>query len=529
MQALPANGSMLDGESILLEKEKGNQERTAVENQEGKKKKLSPGQPADTQEKEKKIRRKRRRKKEGRNKTALVVLGVFFLVLAGAYVCMAAFFRTHFLLFTTINGEDFSMKSISQAEAYMKQEVEDYSLTVVCSDGSKEVIDGDSIAIQYTSADELETLMEGQNYVFWPQSLWAPAQLTAQVGIGYDGEKLTAVLSGLDCMNKELQAKSQSAYPSYQNGRYEIIPEVQGTRLDEEKFLSAVDAAIRTSQKTLNLLQADCYKKPKYTIYSEETIQACNTMNQYLSAVVTYDLTTDTEVVDASVIQPWIKLKKKKMKASLDGDAIKDYLQSLADKYNVSAGTVEFTTADGDVVTVKGGSFGGWKIDQSGEYDALVADIKEGKTVTREPEHTGNSRSEKNGGIGDTYAEVDLTDQHMYYIQDGKVILETDVVTGNPNNGNETPQGIYTLSYKTKDAVLRGQKKKNGEYEYETPVKYWMPFNGGIGFHDASWQSSFGGKRYLTHGSHGCVNMPPAKAKELYSLIQAGVPVVCHY
>ena len=82
---------------------------------------------------------------------------------------------------------------------------------------------------------------------------------------------------------------------------------------------------------------------------------------------------------------------------------------------------------------------------------------------------------------------------------------------------------------KALDQVLRGTKKPDGTYEYETPVKFWMPFNGGIGFHDATWQSSFGGSRYQTNGSHGCVNLPYDVAAQLYNLITAGTPVVCHY
>ncbi len=66
-------------------------------------------------------------------------------------------------------------------------------------------------------------------------------------------------------------------------------------------------------------------------------------------------------------------------------------------------------------------------------------------------------------------------------------------------------------------------------YEWESPVTYWMPFNGGIGFHDANWRYSFGGAIYQGGGSHGCVNMPPAAAGELYGYIEAGIPVVCHY
>ena len=49
---------------------------------------------------------------------------------------------------------------------------------------------------------------------------------------------------------------------------------------------------------------------------------------------------------------------------------------------------------------------------------------------------------------------------------------------------------VYTLKYKEADAVLRGDKQEDGSYGYEQPVDFWMPFNGGIGLHDASWRSS---------------------------------------
>ena len=52
----------------------------------------------------------------------------------------------------------------------------------------------------------------------------------------------------------------------------------------------------------------------------------------------------------------------------------------------------------------------------------------------------------------------------------------------------------------------------------------------GIGFHDANWQSSFGGTRYQTSaGSHGCINMPVSKAGELYGMLSVGTPVIIHY
>ena len=116
---------------------------------------------------------------------------------------------------------------------------------------------------------------------------------------------------------------------------------------------------------------------------------------------------------------------------------------------------------------------------------------------------------------------MNLTAQHLFFYKDGQKILESDFVSGNVSKGHTTPPGIFALTYKQRDAVLKGEG-------YASPVKFWMPFNGGIGFHDASWRSSFGGSIYKTGGSHGCVNMPYAAAKELFENVYAGMPVICY-
>ena len=132
--------------------------------------------------------------------------------------------------------------------------------------------------------------------------------------------------------------------------------------------------------------------------------------------------------------------------------------------------------------------------------------------------------------IGSTYIEVDLSNQHLYYYQDGAVILESDFVSGNMSYADrQTHEGIFRLYSKSSPAVLKGPKLPNGKYEYETPVTFWMPFDGGIGFHDANWRSNFGGDDYLTNGSHGCINMPYDNAAALYSMINYDVPIVCFY
>ena len=74
-----------------------------------------------------------------------------------------------------------------------------------------------------------------------------------------------------------------------------------------------------------------------------------------------------------------------------------------------------------------------------------------------------------------------------------------------------------------RNKTLRGALKPDGTYEYETPVDYWMRVTySGVGFHDATWQRTFGGDVYTYRGSHGCINMSYSDAGQLYDLIQGG-------
>jgi murein L,D-transpeptidase YcbB/YkuD len=123
--------------------------------------------------------------------------------------------------------------------------------------------------------------------------------------------------------------------------------------------------------------------------------------------------------------------------------------------------------------------------------------------------------------IGTTYVEVDIAAQHLYFFVDGVVVMDTDIVTGNPNRGWSTPTGIFQIYSREHDRYLRGPG-------YKVWVKYWMPFHGGYGLHDAGYRSEFGGDIYQSDGSHGCVNIPRDKARILYDQAYVGMYVICH-
>ena len=117
------------------------------------------------------------------------------------------------------------------------------------------------------------------------------------------------------------------------------------------------------------------------------------------------------------------------------------------------------------------------------------------------------------------FVEVDISDQTVKMYKDNEVILTTLTVTG--KTSSPTRIGYFPISYKTYDTYLTGPG-------YNSHVYYWMPFDGGIGLHDASWRDTFGGDIYINNGSHGCVNLPHNAAKEIYENVDTGTMVLVH-
>jgi len=146
----------------------------------------------------------------------------------------------------------------------------------------------------------------------------------------------------------------------------------------------------------------------------------------------------------------------------------------------------------------------------------------EGKSISKEPAYYQTATAHGKDDIGNTYVEVDLVGQHIWFYKNGLLITQGDVVTGTyGSDKTRTPVGIYKIDYKETNATLVGEN-------YAAPVDFWLPFNGGIGIHDAGWRTAFGGELYKTGGSHGCVNSPYEVAKTIFNNIEVGTPVVCY-
>lgn len=243
---------------------------------------------------------------------------------------------------------------------------------------------------------------------------------------------------------------------------------------------------------------------------------------------ITYQMPNNqTEVLDGLTIASWVN-GSQGLTVSVDAAKVADYVQGLRNKYDTPEGTQTWQSADGTTKSIQTNY--GWHIDQTKETEALIANIQSLQSVTREPVYSSRAAQTAMPQWGKTFVEIDISSQHVYFYQDGNCVWDSKCVTGTATDPDRaTPTGVFALKYKQRDRVLRGRiNPQTGKPSYESPVAYWMPFNGNIGLHDANWRSSFGGNIYLKSGSHGCINLPPKNAKTLYELITPGtVIVVC--
>ena len=452
-------------------------------------------------------------------RAATVCLVAAAAICVGGYIYHAVGYRDAYLPHTVINGMDVSGRTASEVKEMMASGVKDYSLVMRLRGGGQEIIYGADMGLHTVFDGSLEEIIRQQNPYAWPRYLLKGPSYDIQTMITYDEAALEKGLESLDCFKTANIVVPSDAYLSdYVSGEgYSVVPETEGNELDLQLVKAAAGEGVRTLTPELDLEALGCYREPRIRSGNSSLVAARDARNRYVNMTVTYTFGSASEVLDGSTIHQWLLAEGDSV--TLNRDTIGDYVKNLASRYNTAYKKRPFKTSYGQTVEVSG--FYGWRINQAAETEELIRILEAGESVVREPVYSQTAASHDGADYGGTYAEVNLTAQHLFFYKDGQKILESDFVSGNVSKGHTTPPGIFALTYKQRDAVLKGEG-------YASPVKFWMPFNGGIGFHDASWRSSFGGSIYKTGGSHGCVNMPYAAAKELFENVYAGMPVICY-
>ena len=465
-----------------------------------------------------------------RNEKFLTAMAAAFMTTAAVSFSSMAAVDTDFHRFvvgTIINGVPVSGMTTADAEAYIEGYFNGgYTLEIEDTEGVREAITDTSIGYTVDVTGDLEAILKEENDGGRVSGPGVEHRYTLDAELKYDEAALRALLEKMAFV-KNASPTSDAYITPYEEGKaFSIVPEVQGTEIDMDKLMAAVKDALNSQTRLLKVENLDCYKTIQVTADNADLNQMCANLNRYKDINITYVFGDQQEILPGLEAVKWIDGVSGST-VQVNQQKVAEYVKYLADKYDTYGKPHTFTSTSGRQVSVNGDY--GWQINQAEEAVALTRMVQNGTNQTREPAYSRTAASRTGNDFGTTYVEVDMGLQHIYMYENGTLIAEAPIVTGNVAKGWTTPEGLYTLYYKERDRVLRGPKRADGTYSYESPVSYWMPFNGGIGLHDASWRGKFGGEIYKNNGSHGCINIPPKTAAVIYEHVYKGIPILCFY
>lgn len=415
-------------------------------------------------------------------------------------------------------------KTVDEVKAML--ESPDKAISIKTREGNTERIELDDISYKSSYTADVQALKDSQSPYLWFAHGGGKNVYDVDISKSYDEDALKEKLANLDCVSGESIQDPVDAHLALAGDSFTIVEATEGNRIDTEKLDKTVIDGLNNGDFQIDLEEAGAYVTP--AVYADDSglKQSLEKIKSLESNVVTINLHDAEEKLDSKTFNSWLKSEGNEL--TVDDEALNGYLQGLADKYNTFGKEREFEATGLGKIKVGGGDWDtyGFKMDVESTAEAVKEAILAGKSDKVDVFWAvpAKQRNGKNGDIGNTYVEIDISRQHMWYYIDGKLFTDTDVRTGTESSSQWTPttEGVYRILWKQTDKWF---------LQVGDPCHsdYWMPFNDrGEGIHDATWYSTYGGTLYKWAGSHGCINTPYSIAQKIFNNISEGTPVIVY-
>lgn len=304
---------------------------------------------------------------------------------------------------------------------------------------------------------------------------------------------------------------------------FKIVPKEKVFYFDETA--SAVIAKLAAFNGRGTFLEPLCAAAKKTTAENEQLQAECDRLNRIYQHKIVLNMTTKQVTLDASTFKNWLHYANGQL--TFDPKGVDAYVNELAKEYDTFYTERDFTDVSGKKRKVGGtghDTYGFW-LDGAATTAQILQALPSETDVQLTPvwRVQGNTRQGLLGtDINNTYIEIDISKQHMWYFKDGKRVIDTDVVTGKESDPKRrTPDGLYQVLTKAKDYTMKGS--------YGSAFcHYWIAISwDGIGIHDLG-RSVWGGNEYINNGSHGCINTPIDAVKVIFDSVPEHTPVIVY-
>ncbi len=462
-------------------------------------------------------KRKKRRSPAFNGARVLTCAATCILVgIAGIY-CVASS-TVVYPINSTLNCElgtiKIGLKTSEEVSKLVDQSIKNYTYEIQTQGGRNYTVPLTELASE-CNTEKIDSDIEGLKKSFFRTNY----DTTIAPNVVLDDEKIQ---SFLDKTVKEQgeEIKSENAKIVYSEADQTCIiqPEKQGNVM-VENAAEILKQSLSSFSSGINLLDAGCYIKPTLLSSDPELQKQLIAHNNYAKEKITFQAGGSTVELTPDRYYDWLEIDNSG-NVNVNSEMVGEFVGEIAAKYNTLGMGRSFYTSTGESVYLSEGDYG-WMVNEVEMTELVKTKIINQDTAPSDVIFAQHAQKMWDGvsDYGNSYVEISIDNQELWMYVDGALVVQSNIVSGCVDNGNSTPRGIYSLTYKTRDAVLTGEG-------YESPVSFWMPFNGGIGMHDATWREEFGGSIYQSNGSHGCVNLPYEKAQAIYNNLSESMPII---
>lgn len=460
-------------------------------------------------------------------KGCIIGFAIILVSILAMYLGLSVYYKGGFSYGTWINGVYCTGKSINEINEELLEMCDYDGLTIYMDDGKSYTISAKEVSLTVSYEEPLKLYQQCQNPYLWIDNLIrAGKDKTLLPSINYDKDEFEKKLKRFGITEGKSNTDRQVMILKGDNGYY-LVNERENV-FDAVLARQLVYDAFENLKPEIDLRASGCYNDLPLTREMEDTLKLWKQLSEYQDCKIIYQFGEEQVPVNAGIASGFLLLDSEgefvfdeNGKLRTDEKKIYEFVDALADKYDTVGGTRLFHATRGEIVTVQGGIYGN-EIDRDAEKEYLLNAFMNKKAEVHTPEYIQMAQKQGLDDIGDTYIEVDMTNQMLYYYEKGELIIETPVVTGNTSLKRGTPCGTNYVYGKQKNRTLRGEG-------YAAFVKYWIPVKGNIGIHDSSWRKEYGGEIYIKNGSHGCINTPEEEVSKLYGRVEIGTPCVMFY
>lgn len=449
-------------------------------------------------------------------KTFKIIFGLLLILIISIYIGGLFFFTNRYMPRTYINGRDFGLVKKSELKKTYEDLSRNFELEIISKDKNL----NDKIAAKdFGYVDSIGSESIDQTAFYWPVASLVPKHYKVDRDLKFDAEALDEKINKLKPVMGQ-KDHSQDAKVIFEDGEFKIQDEIHGNFIKMDEFKNSILGHFGDLKGELDLAGENLYQEPKITKDSEYIKNQLASYKDVYKKKIIFDFDDrKEEVTGQDIIAIYSKADNGTL--ALDEDKLKHFVERLAAKYDTYRTSRIFNSTGLGLMKVDGGIYG-WLTDRKATREKIKEALAKEEPVTIKPAYRQDAVSRKVDDVGKTYIEVDLARQKLWYYKDGVLQLETNVVTGNPTKGNGTPTGTDRIWSRERDRYLTGET-------YRSKVSYWAPINwSGVGLHDASWRSNFGGNIYKSGGSHGCINIPVPVMKNLFPQTFTGMPVIVY-